>query len=295
MTRPSSASFAQFFPAAPRAARDRAMEREKEKAKRETLESPSSTPSDKPALNRQSVPSATSRPDDPAVARSRRDTSVSDPARTPADDVDALRADMPNTVGSDSSHTSIASSATNASSMRVNHVAVSKNNSYSHVTPLTTIDSPSSSAGFHPTKPDTSNPPYTNGSALKPDVPPDSVAAVNTPNISRRIPARDPSLRVQVIKAAHDPATDRSSRDKKKPKYKEFGLVRKHIYSVQQGERHLFHSLVLVNLANKNCTVNRKMTLPRRPILDWPKAVALTTSMSTTIYPNPVCASRRIT
>lgn len=242
MTRPSSASFAQFFPAAPRAARDRAMEREKEKAKREALEPPSSTllVPDKPALNGQSVPSATSRPDDPAVARSRRDTSVSDPARTPADDIDALRADIPNTVGSESSHTSIASSATNASSMRVNNAALSKNSSYSHVTPLTTIDSPSPAAGFHPTKPDTSNPPYTNGSALKPDVLPDCVAAVNTPNMSRRIPARDPSLRVQVIKAAHDPTADRSSRDKKKPKYKEFGLVRKHIYSVLQGERHLF-------------------------------------------------------
>lgn len=45
-----------------------------------------------------------------------------------------------------------------------------------------------------------------------------------TANTSHRIPARDPSLRVQVIRAVHDPSADRSSRDKKKPKYKEFGL-----------------------------------------------------------------------
>lgn len=251
MTRPSEASFAQFFPAASRAARDRAMEREKERLKKDVQEPPSSIPSstlpDKLTTNGVAHPVSSAvtknRLDDSAAARSRRDTSVSDPARTPADDIDSLRADIPNTVGSESSHTSIASSATNASSMRAHTAAVSKNSSHSQVTPLTTIDSPSSSAGPRPPQPDTSIPQYsdkTNGSALKSDLSADNVAAVKTPNISHRIPARDPSLRVQLIKAAHDPATiDRSSRDKKKPKYKEFGLVRKHIYSARHGERHL--------------------------------------------------------
>lgn len=232
MTRPSGASFAQFFPAAPRAARDRAIEREKEKAKREAQDSPSS-----------SAPGASSRLDDPAVARSRRGTSVSDPAPTPADDIDFLRADIPNTVGSDSSHTSIATSATNASSMHANSAVVSKTNSYSHVTPLTTIDSPSPSVGVHPTKPDPSHSSYsdnTRGIVMAPDAPADGVAALNIPNISHRTPARDPSQRVQVIKAAHDPSIDRSSRDKKKPKYKEYGLVRNtYIHSARPWERHL--------------------------------------------------------
>lgn len=207
------------------------MEREKERAKKDAPDLASSaSPStllDKATPDGQPAPGAARRPDDPA--------------RTPADEIDSLRVDMPNTVGSESSHTSIASSATNAS-LHVNNAALSKNNSYSHVTPLTIIDSPSSSAGHHPTKPDTSFPPHpdkTNGVALKPDGFLDSGAAMKKPDISRRIPARDPSLPVQVIKAAHDPTIDRSSRDKKKPKYKEFGLVRKYIYSVRQGERHL--------------------------------------------------------
>lgn len=243
MTRPSSASFAQFFPAAPRAARDRAIEREKEKARKEALEPPSSALTDKTTVSRQSAPGAASRPDDPALATSRRDPSFSDASHTPAqDDTDSFRAEIPNTVGSESSHTSIASSIAN-SSVRTNGVAVSKNSSHSHLTPLTTIDSPSPAVAPPSTKPDTSNHSYSNNSnglSLKHDTSSDSATAVNTSNISYRPPARDPSLRVQVIKATFDAAIDRSSRDKKKPKYKEFGLVRKYIkYMARLGERHL--------------------------------------------------------
>lgn len=232
MTRPSSASFAQFFPAAPRAARDRAIEREKEKARKEALESPSSALTDKTAPPRHSASSAAVRPDDPALATSRRDPSHNaDPSHTPADDIDSFRADIPNTVGSESSHTSIASSITN-SSVRTNGVAVSKNSSHSHLTPLTIIDSPSPAVAPPSNKQATSNHSYSthaNGHSLPLDEPSDTATAVNTANISDRPSARDPSLRVQVIKAIFDAAVDRSSRDKKKPKYKEFGLVRKHI------------------------------------------------------------------
>lgn len=242
MTRPSSASFAQFFPAAPRAARDRAIEREKEKARKEALESPSSALADKTTLSRQHPPSAADRPADPALATSRREPSVSDPSHTPADDIDSFRVDIPNTVGSESSHTSIASSVAN-SSVRTNGVAVTKNASLSHLTPLTSIDSPSPTVAPPSTKPDTSTDSYLNNSnapSLKPDASSDSATAVDPSNISYRPPARDPSLRVQVIKATFDAVVDRSSRDKKKPRYKEFGLVRKHIkYSARLGERHL--------------------------------------------------------
>lgn len=248
MTRPSSASFAQFFPAAaPRAARDKAMEREKEKLRKDASDpsasaSPS-TQSDRPFANGQATYRAPGRLDDHTVASSRRDISTSDPARTSADDTESLRADIPNTVSSDSSHTSIASSVTNASSTRASNPAVTKS-SYSHVTPLTTIDSPSSSAGYHSTKPDTSSFSHSttsriDGVASRPNGRSESVAAMNVTDMSRRIPARDPSLRVQVIKAAHDPTIDRSSRDKKKPKYKEFGMVRKYTNWARQGGRHL--------------------------------------------------------
>ncbi|CAN8095947.1 unnamed protein product [Discula destructiva] len=240
MTRPSSASFAQFFPAAPRAARDRAMEREKEKARRESQdqELPPSTSSssltDASALNAQAVPSATARPDDHAVAKSLRDISTSDLSQSAPEDVDMLRADIPNTVGSETSNTS------NASSVRTNAAAAAtttttrNSSSHSYVTPLTTIDSPSPPVALHPTKPDTSHTSYsamTNGSALNPDARREAgaaaaaaAAAVDTFNPSHRTPARDPSMRVLLMRAVHDPSTDRSSRDKKKPKYKEFGM-----------------------------------------------------------------------
>lgn len=234
MTRPSGASFAQFFPAAPRAAVDRAIEREKEKARKEAAEFSS----------RQPASGAPSRQDDRTLATPRRDASLSDPSHTSADDTDSVRADnIPNTVGSESSHTSIASSIAN-SSVRTNGVAVSKSASLSHLTPLTTTDSPSPAVASSLIKPDTAHhscPNNSNGHPLKPDAYLDSATAVNTSNISCRPPARDPTLRVQVIKATFDAAVDRSSRDKKKPKYKEFGLVRKHIkYSAWLGERHLF-------------------------------------------------------
>lgn len=240
MTRPSSGSFAQYFPAATRAARDRATEREKEKAKKDALESPSSAPTDKTPPSRPSAPAAASRPDDPALATSRREpSSTSDPSRTPADDIDSFRADIPNTVGSESSHTSIASSIAN-SSVRTNGVAVSKNSSHSHLTPLTTIDSPSPAVAPPSTKPDPSRHAHSNnpnGHSLSLDAASDGA---NTSNISHRPPARDPSLRVQVIRATFDAVIDRSSRDRKKPKYKEFGLVRKYMkYSARLGERHL--------------------------------------------------------
>lgn len=237
MTRPSSASFARFFPTAPKAARERALEREK--AKQEAAESPSSGLAER-ALDGHSTPSA--RPDDPATSRSRRDTSVSAPSRTSADDIDPFRGDIPNTVGSESSSASMGSSFTNGS-MRPTGVAAPKSSSYSHLTPLTTIDSPSFANGTHPTKQNASNSsPYekTNGSALKTGAFREIPAVVDKSDIIHRLPARDPSLSVHVIKATQDPSVDRSSRDKKKPRYKEFGLVRKYIiHSARQGGRHL--------------------------------------------------------
>ncbi|PSS02395.1 hypothetical protein BD289DRAFT_359534 [Coniella lustricola] len=234
MTRPSSASFAQFFPAAPRAARDRAMEREKERAKRDAHDSPSSALADKPAANGYSAFSSTRRPDDPSVAQSRRDASSLDPARTPAHDTDTLRPDLAGPVGSESSHTSLASPATHSTSMRTanshSHIAaLPKHSSFSHalVTPRTTTDSPPPSAASYPTQPDSSSSSHLHkisGSALTPDDFLDNAAPVTISNISHRMPARDPSLAVLVIRAIHDPAVDRSSRDKKKPRYKVFGL-----------------------------------------------------------------------
>jgi hypothetical protein len=200
---------------------------EREKAKQEAAESPSSGLLDK-TTNGHQTPSA--RQDDPASSRSRRDTSVSDPSRTPADDIDNLPRDIPNTVGSETSSTSMASSMTNGS-LRPNGIAAPKSSSYSHLTPLTTIDSPSTAINSHPSKPTSHNVSYpekTNGSPMNLDGVCEKNPAVDKAGLVHRVPARDPSLRTQVIKSIHEPSTDRSSRDKKKPKYKEFGLVRSH-------------------------------------------------------------------
>lgn len=200
---------------------------EREKAKLEATESPSSGHLDK-TINGHQTPSA--RQDDPATSRSRRDTSVSDPSRTPADDIDNIPRDIPNTVGSETSNTSMASSMTNGS-LRPNGIAAPKSSSYSHLTPLTTIDSPSTAMNSHPSKSTPRNISYsdkTNGSTMNLDGACEKEPTMDQTGLTRRVPARDPSLRIQVIKSIHEPSTDRSSRDKKKPKYKEFGLVRKH-------------------------------------------------------------------
>lgn len=200
---------------------------EREKAKQEATESPSSGHLDK-TVNGHQTPSA--RQDDPAISRSRRDTSVSDPSRTPADDIDNISRDIPNTVGSETSSTSMASSMTNGS-LRPNGIAAPKSSSYSHLTPLTTIDSPSTAINPHPSKPTSHNisyPEKTNGSPMNLDGACERNSPVDKAGLAHRAPARDPSLRIQVIKSIHEPSIDRSSRDKKKPKYKEFGLVRTH-------------------------------------------------------------------
>lgn len=200
---------------------------EREKAKLEATESPSTAYLDK-TTNGHQTPSA--RQDDPASSRSRRDTSVSDPSRTPADDIDNIPRDIPNTVGSETSSTSMASSMTNGS-LRPNGIAAPKSSSYSHLTPLTTIDSPSTAINPHPSKPTPHNISYsdkTNGSPMNLDGACEKNPTVDKAGLVHRVPARDPSFRIQVIKSIHEPSTDRSSRDKKKPKYKEFGLVRTH-------------------------------------------------------------------
>lgn len=209
---------------------------EREKAKQEATDSPASGHLDK-TINGHQNPGA--RQDDPATSRSRRDTSISDPSRTPADDIDNIPRDIPNTVGSETSNTSMASSLTNGS-LRPNGVAAPKSSSYSHLTPLTTIDSPSTAINPQPSKSNPHNVSYsdkTNGSTMNLDGACEKHPSVDhQAGLVHRVPARDPSLRTQVIKSIHESSIDRSSRDKKKPKYKEFGLVRTHhIFDLAKG------------------------------------------------------------
>ena len=256
MSRPpgtGGATFAQFFPAAPRAAKDRAMERERG---RRTAESPSSNPAADQNGRRTPAP----RPDEGAVtSRSRRDGSASDIAHPATDDSESVQGDTLNTVGSASSHASTSSSVFSTSA-RQNGLAAAKA-SNSQFTPLTTVESPSYSISPNPTKPSTSTPQYpdkVNGFASKPagatniSPAPDGLSAI------QRIPARDPSVSVKGIKCTYDPLLDRSisssEKKKAKPIYKEFGSVCTSIlYSAGRGSV-VFHEN---KLANKTLLLGR--------------------------------------
>ncbi|SPQ21592.1 32100057-db81-4c96-a4c1-cedc42446916 [Thermothielavioides terrestris] len=93
MTRPAGASFAQFFPAAPRAARDRAMEREK--AKMKAQESPSVQAADINGHNSALNP-AISAPQHAGAGTAGTAGASRDVAHLPTDDADSLAGDALN-------------------------------------------------------------------------------------------------------------------------------------------------------------------------------------------------------
>ncbi|KAI1462196.1 histone H3-K4 methyltransferase Set1 [Annulohypoxylon moriforme] len=206
-----SAGYKEFFPNAPRAARDKANEREREKSSR------ASEATDIDAKT------ATPAPRDGA----KYDSSLSDAAHPPTDDTESLQGDILNGVGSASSHASTTSSVftTFNSSAAMN---ASSRASNSNLTPLTTMGSPTNSSHMQPAKQrssaihnTTSKPNNTNSATTT--GPLSSVTGV-----VKRLPARDPNLAIKGTKCVHDPLTDKSlsSSDRKtmKPKYKNIGL-----------------------------------------------------------------------
>jgi len=245
MPPPSGASFAQFFPAAPRAARDRAKERERARTKTADSHPHSPSPS-----GRQTPILAAARQDDPTVSRSRRDGSVSDAAHPATDDTESLAGDILNTVSSTSSHTSAASSVFSSSS-RLNGAAVSRNATApaaataSLLTPLTSYDSPSYPVNSSvPARPTASTPLYypekaDGAEAMLPNGGATAAAALPTPFSSsssyaahlavERVPARDAGRAVKAIACTYDPLLDKtlSNSEKRKAKstYKEYGAV----------------------------------------------------------------------
>jgi [histone H3]-lysine4 N-trimethyltransferase SETD1 len=245
MTRPPGASYAQFFPAAPRAARDRAVERDRERMRAQ--ESPSTRVAD---TNGHHTPLGLSSPraDDGAVgafpksltgliSKSHPNGSVADAALQPPDDTESLTGETLNTVGSASSHASTSSSLFSASTQ---HNAMSSvRNSNTYLTPLTTIDSPSSNvAAAVPTKGQSTTPLYVDDSA---GVVNDSPAAL--PSSFERVPARDPRRSIKCIQCTYDPFLNkmitRAEQRKGKPIYKEFGLVRTLNTHIPEGGRRL--------------------------------------------------------
>ena len=219
MSRAPAASFAAFFPSAPKAAREKAKEREKFKAQAiETSSSPSIADAN----------GTTSADTHHGVAAK---ASVGDSKNIAADmimteDHETLQGDILNGVGSASSHTSTVSSVFSAPGQQQPMSTCGPQN-LSNLTPITnTESSPSRVASPNQVKfaVATSN---TIGAATSKSNPLDNPATANNIPPSTRVSARDSSRGVKGEIKVFDPDNAPKSKDKKKSKpiYKEFGLV----------------------------------------------------------------------
>ncbi|KAL0944066.1 histone-lysine n-methyltransferase [Colletotrichum truncatum] len=222
MTRQSSASFAQFFPTAPRAARDRATERERAKAK--TQDSPSGIFGGQKNNGIQSI-NGTS-----IGASSGTDGLPSDSSQQPTDGHESPLGDTLNAIGSASSYASTGSSVFSSSARQ----AVPNGSSLiptTSGTPLTSIESPSSlgNAGLPKTNMVHTQIIDRDEASVSRNTPLSRLnSSLSEPSPIERIPARDPSRSRKGIKCIYDPSNDRSlsKHNKKdaKPIYKDFGL-----------------------------------------------------------------------
>lgn len=181
--------------------------------------------------------------------RSRPNGSSLDLGHPPTDDNESLPGDTLNAGGSASSHASSASSVFSAPARP--HGSSTVRSSNSQLTPLTTIDSPSSylhAAGS--TKAHSTTPRPADGAHGSVSIANGSVRDIPAalPSVAERVPARDPSRSIQCIKCTYDPLLDKSlsssEKRKAKPIYKEFGLVCKFDTHTLRGERHLDIGLI---------------------------------------------------
>jgi histone-lysine N-methyltransferase SETD1 len=238
MSRASGASFAQFFPSAPRAAKDKAKEREKSKS--QSLELPLT----RPVADGQIVSVASQPENATTTASTEISTHTAADSIPPLEDNESVQGDLLNGIGSASSHTSsTVSSVLSAPAQSTNMSTFGGSRNVSSLTPLTNIDSsPShvSSPNQYKRGVQTSNAsePNITGEITHNDISP--IHAPVAEVASTRVFARDPNTSVKGEICTYDPLLDRkmNSSDKKKAKpiYKEFGLVR--IYNLLGG-RHL--------------------------------------------------------
>ncbi|KAL2269698.1 hypothetical protein VTJ83DRAFT_1882 [Remersonia thermophila] len=214
MTRPSGASFAEFFPAAPRAARDRATERERSR----------NNPQDPPPTRPLDSSAASSGQDHDTVADASSRPHVNGPGHPAADDAELFNGDMLNASESASSHTS-ASSTVFSASARLGGPSAARN-ANSQLTPPTAHASPSAcppTAALGNTAQSTTPLRSGRSQALMSPV---NGYAKPTPAVTDRVPAWDQSRSILCIKRIYDPPLDtlpRADRIKAKPFYKEFG------------------------------------------------------------------------
>ncbi|ORY72009.1 uncharacterized protein BCR38DRAFT_405023 [Pseudomassariella vexata] len=208
----SGASFAQFFPAAPRAARAKATEREraKSRASSDAADRDTRTAASSAVPRRESIPD--------------KDENI----HPPIDDTESLTGDILNGVGSASSHASTASSVFSSShpSAALN---ASSRASNSNLTPLTNADSPTyppSSSSQHIKQSQNQDISKSDGPTSQSPTETTSTSHRRS-GVADRILARDPARQIKGLKCSHDPLSDKklSSTERKtmKPTYKPFG------------------------------------------------------------------------
>ncbi|KAI0408166.1 hypothetical protein F4802DRAFT_550826 [Xylaria palmicola] len=208
-----SAGYREYFPNAPRVARDRASERERERYRKA-----SDPPDGRP------------RTATPAHRDAKHDSSASDSARPPNQDThtepSSSQGDLLNGAGSASSRASTASSifSTHNHTSALNVAAHASN---IDVTPLTAAGSPAYSSSAQPSKEHLAAASTRAGIADSTSRTAAMKSSANSPSVVKRLPARDPNRATQGMRCIHDPSTDKSlsSADRKtlKPKYKAFG------------------------------------------------------------------------
>ena len=233
MSRASGASFAQFFPSAPRAAKDKAKEREK--VKTQISESPSFL-----SVADAQVTPAVSRVEDVASYQtpSQSIIPIADSAPPLAEDNESILGDLLNGVGSASSHTSSSvSSIFSAPTQQATMSTFGGPQNVSILTPLTNADSsPNPITSPNQYKSDTQATVLsgftTDAAVVQNDIGHAHNAIADPSHTTPHIYTRDPNKGVKGDKCTYDPLLDHklSDREKKKAKpiYKEFGLVRTH-------------------------------------------------------------------
>ena len=226
MSRAPAASFAQFFPSAPRAAKDKAKERERSKS-----QIPDSSARGRAADS--PLGPLQARAEDASSVRPAGESNITstDSAAPAAEDNPSPPGDILNGVGSASSYASTISSSFSAPAQPTSMSNLGSAPNVSSLTPLTTIDSspnpaasPNQDKQINASGSVATQPSSQNGA-------PHAQAAMPDPEpADPRIYARDPMRGIKGTICTYDPNLDRKlgSNDKKKAKpiYKEFGLVR---------------------------------------------------------------------
>jgi histone-lysine N-methyltransferase SETD1 len=230
MSRASGASFAQFFPSAPRAAKDKAKEREKFKTQ--------ISGSPRPPADVNSIQSGF-RVENAGFSRFGGDNTT-DSAPPITEDNESIQGDILNGVGSASSHSSTISSVFSATAQPTNMSSATSRN-VSSLTPMTTTDSSPNriaSPNQYKTSAQATN---ATGFEANNSIPHNDILQAE-PTVANhmfqepRVYARDPSRGIKGSICTYDPLLDKmiSSRDRKNARaiYKEFGLVRTHIHNL---------------------------------------------------------------